>query len=72
MTTKIQQLQSMSIIGNAHDDQNRLDLAHSIIVDSNSDYSDKISALLEIDKTMGVKPTKLNQETIDDYISAST
>ena len=68
MTTKLQRLQDMPIHGNAHDDQDRLTLAHEIITDPNSNYDDQIAALSEIDRTMGVE-YDLNQQAIDDYLA---
>ena len=67
--TKLQRIQAMPIVRNAHDDRQRLALAHKILVDPNPNYDEQIAALVEIDKTMGVESTDLNQKVIDEYLA---
>lgn len=67
--TRLQHLQDIPILGNAHDDRDRLALAHEILADSEPDYDEQIAALVEIDKTMGVESGDLNQQAIDDYLA---
>ena len=67
--TRLQRLQGMPIFGNAHDDCERLALAHEVLVDPNPDYDEQIAALVAIDRTMGVESDDLSQQAIDEYLA---
>jgi hypothetical protein len=51
--SRIHDLETMEIYGNAHDDRTLLQLAHSIIVDESESMADRIAAIRKLDEAMG-------------------
>ena len=67
--TRLQRLQELPIFGNASADWEMIALAHEILADPEPNYDEQIAGLVEIDRTMGVESSDLDQRAIDDYLA---
>lgn len=70
--TRLERLKSTPIIGDAFSDQDRFNLANTIIYDEAADFADRIEALREVDRTTGLPSTDIDEDpqaSLDLYVA---
>lgn len=68
--TPLDKLKAMPIYGDAHSDRPRFDAANEIIHDTTATLEDRLAALNEIDRTMGIEgQDPINEQALADYIA---